>query len=390
MDYLILVLKAMASILLNPVFYWIIIISLLPSDNRIKLEESVFNYKMLPLGTELKNTLKPSLLITILMLIFTIGFKVTFPYEALIILSVILILLSYKMKYIFLSASYSLGLTYIILWFLPKGSLENALYTEWTFISITIMISLLLFGEAILLLTFRNSEAGPKLAYSKRGRWYGILQMKKLSIIPFLVFLPEGEGILTNSLIPSFSIANESYTIFIMPFAIGFNHLFRGNLPEKYSKNIGFSVLLLALIVLFLSLASFKLTTLSLLAAIIAIVGRGLIHYSFYKRDLKRNPYFLEGQEQLRILGVIPASLAEKYGFQTGDSISTFNGEKITSVEQLDKLLKKTQGDSLMEISRKRSRLRFIEIRNFTGSSLELGLIFAMKPIQANKSTARE
>lgn len=388
MDYLTIILKALGNLLFNPIFYWIIVLSLLPSDERIKLEETNFNQKILPLGTELKNTLIPSLIMTIVMFIFTLGFKVTFPYEAIIILSVIFILLSYKMKYSLLSASYTLGITYLVLWFLPKGPLEEVLYTDWTFTSITIMISILLFAEAILFLRFRNSEANPKLAYSKRGRWYGVLQMRKLSIVPLLLILPNETDFLTNAILPSISFGDEHYTLFIMPFALGFNHLFQGDLPEKYSKNIGFTLILLSLSVLSLSLGSLKLPKLSLFALAIAVVGRGIIHYFFYRLDLKKNLYFLEGQEQLKVLGVVSGSKAETCGFQTGDLILTLNGKKTSSIERLNELLQEGMESSLVEFNRKRSKLRYIEIKDFKGDSSQFGLIFALRPVQSNKSTA--
>src|SRR5690625_5729888 len=95
MDFFIVFLKAIGSVFLNPIFYWMIVLSFLPSDNRIKLEETFFNHKVLQIGTELKKTLKLSLFITRLMIIFTIGFKVTFPYEIIMILIYDYVLYSY-------------------------------------------------------------------------------------------------------------------------------------------------------------------------------------------------------------------------------------------------------------------------------------------------------
>src|SRR5690625_4866110 len=385
MDFFIVFLKAIGSVFLNPIFYWMIVLSFLPSDNRIKLEETFFNHKVLPIGTELKNTLKLSLFITSLMLIFTIGFKVTFPYEIIVVLSVVIVLLSFKMRYTFLSASYTLGFTYLIIWFLPKGPLENVLYTDWTFISIAIIIGLFLIGEAILFIAFNPSEASPKLAYSKRGRWYGVLQVKQLSIIPFLVFLPQEVGTINNTIMPTLFIGEDAYTFFIMPFALGFSHLFKGDLPAKYSKNIGFSLLLLALTVLCLAFGSLKINNLSFLAVILAIVGRALIHYIFYKIDLKKPPFFIEGHPYLRVLGVVSGSPAEKLGFKIGDTILKINDQRIHSLEQLDHLLRETAENCLMEINRTRGRLRFIEINEYKGNSLELGLIFAREPVQPLK-----
>lgn len=383
MEFFILMLKAIGSVFLNPVLYWIMILSFLPSDDRIKLEESSFGYRVFPIAAELKNTLPMSLFVTALLLFFNLIFKVTLPFEALIILSLVMILLSIRMDFLLLSASYTLGFTYLILWFLPKGPKELIHYTDWTFISISIMIGIFLLGEAILIFAFKNRDAMPKLALSKRNRWYGKLQMKKLCIIPFVVLFPSETGSLLSTLSLKLLIDGKTFSVLIMPFILGFNHSFRGDLPERYNKSIAFSIFLLSLIVLSLSFLGLLLSKLSLLAALIAIVGRISIHYYFYRLDAKNNYYFLEGQEEQRVLGVISGSPSEKLGFQIGDVIVAINNQRISSLQELEERLQKgKEGYYLIEINRTRSRVRYIEVKNFHGNTIDLGLIFTKRPLQ--------
>lgn len=372
--------RAIGSLFVNPIFYWVIILCFLPAFQRGELEKELFNQELSSTAAEVKNTFYLSLFMTVVLLVFIVGLKVTFSYELIAVLSVIIVLLSFRTNHIFLSASYTLGLSFLILWFIPKGYLDQALYPEQSFISLAVMIGIYLIGEAVLYFLFKDKEAFPRLAYSERGRWYGKLQVNKLSIIPFMVFLPTSNGAITNSLLPILTIGDQEYALFIMPFIIGFNHLFQGGLPEDYTKSLSYSVFGLGLLVLLMAMGGYINSHLALVAVVLAILGRILIHYLYYRKDKKQAPAFIEGHLEIRVLALLKNSPAEKLGFQRGDVILSVNEIVVESLEHFNQLLAEHAGDCLIEIHRSKGRLRYIQNYDYLGSYEELGLYFAEEP----------
>src|SRR5690625_6436370 len=50
-------LTAFGELILNPMFYWIILLVILPSDHRIQLEKKFFNQQVFGMRAELRQTL---------------------------------------------------------------------------------------------------------------------------------------------------------------------------------------------------------------------------------------------------------------------------------------------------------------------------------------------
>lgn len=382
MNLLIEILQAISTVLLNPVFYWLIVLIYLPGYRRIQLEYKLFNQTVSPLHAELNNTLKFSLIASSLLFIFTIGTGVSFTHEMILILTVALILLTYKNNYIFLSASYTLGITFILLYIIPDEFMSTFPISQKTYVSITLLIGLMLIAEGFLFHFYKDDEAFSTLSFSKRGRWYGKLQLSKLSIIPFVLFVPDHGTTTIGNFWPQFAFGDVNYTLFIMPFAIGFNHYIKGSLPSVVTKAISKKVFVLAFIVIGLSLLSFLLPIFTFIAACLAIIGRGLIHYFHYKADKKKPPYFFDMVPQVRVLGVVANSHAENLGFQLGDTIIKVKDEVVQSFEHFKQVFDETEGYCKFEVQNATGEIKVI-INEQKEESLEsFGLIFGTEPVR--------
>src|SRR5690625_7757228 len=82
-----------------------------------------------------------------------------------------------------------------------------------------------------------------------------------------------------------------------------------------------------------LAFGSLYISYLSITAVIIAVFGRALIHYTFYKKDVKKPPIFFELHKKVRVLGVVEDSPAQRLGFNVGNKIEDINGKAIHSFE---------------------------------------------------------
>lgn len=374
------ILKAFGRFFMNPIVYWIVLLMTMSSHDRIKKERFYFSLKIAPLIDETKQTLKIALLATLTLALLTLGVGVAFTYEIIIIFTSITFLLSIMYRLSTLSASYALGLTYLMLFFLPDTSKIIQQITPLTMTSLSLMIGILLCFEAMMFLQLKENNFYPTLIRSRRGLWYGLQHLKRLAVIPVVALVPKGPLTPLGDFWPFFTIADQSYTIFIFPVLVGFHHVVTGELPQRAAQRLGRFVLSLAFFVIIFSLLSIQLPGLSLFAVLIAIVGRILIQWQYYRKDIKRSPLFIEGDHQVKVLGVVQDSPAQKLGFITGETIQKVNDKTITSVAQLKQILNEQYGQVTFEVIGLDNKIRRIKNDTYRGNDLELGLILMTKP----------
>src|SRR5690625_3265058 len=139
---------------------------------------------------EVKDTWPIALLAGLIISLFTAGIGVTFTYEIIIILSAFIVILSITYHYTFLSASYTLGFTFIVLKFLAYKQPDNPLYSPEFFTSFALLIGWVLLFEAMLYLRTKERDTFPDVVRSQRGKWLGLHHLRKVTVITTLVPLP--------------------------------------------------------------------------------------------------------------------------------------------------------------------------------------------------------
>ncbi|MFU0789756.1 MAG: hypothetical protein ACFWT6_07355 [Virgibacillus proomii] len=124
--------KGIGRLFLTPLLYWAVLLVLLAGAKRIKSERLDFGIKIYDLFSEWKHTLLPAVLMGLALSAFTVGIGVVLTVPAILLLSIITILVSMNGKFSFLSASYTLGITYLFLLFLPELAKQLPfLQSEW-------------------------------------------------------------------------------------------------------------------------------------------------------------------------------------------------------------------------------------------------------------------
>ena len=380
--------KGFGRFFLNPIVYWIIVLMIMSSYDRIKKERYYFLFETSRLASETKQTIRLTIIASILLAFLTLGVGVALTYEIIILLMGITLILSITYRLSALSASYTLGLTYIILQFLPESSAMMQKTTSLTLSSLALLIGLLLLLESIMFLRMKGNDFYPSLVHSRRGRWYGLQHLKRLAIIPLITLVPSGTLTPFGDFWPYFTIADQSYSLFVFPVLIGFHHVVTGELPQHAARKLGQLIMSLASLVIIFSLLSIQLPGLSFVAVIIAISGRFLIHWQYYKKDVQRPPIFIENDRTVKILGLIHDSPAEKLGFFIGETIQKVNGKRITSVAQFDQLLKINEGLVTFEVVGIDNKVRQIDNNRYVGDRLDLGILLTARPYSLQASSA--
>lgn len=377
--------KATGKVFLNPMLYWAFILLLLVGSKRIKREREQFGFKVFPLFSELRNTWLPALMIGLLISILFIGVGVVFPNPTVLLLSMIVILLSINGRLTLLSTSYTIGLTYLIILISPvllkyQTVIDVDIFNDTSLTSLTILLGIFLLVEAFLLKRVTRNDTFPQLVKSHRGGWIGQQQLKRLSIIPFFVLVPNGLITSFAPFWPYFSIGGETYSLLLIPFILGFDFPIRRHLPGHVANRLGNSISLLGFLVILIAIGSMYVSWLSFIAIVISILGREYIVYKHKVADDQKSSYFTELSEGLKVLGIIPQTPGDHLNILVGETITKVNGIPINNVGEFYEALQASGAYFKLDVIDDAGEVRFVQGPFYAGDHHKLGLIFTEQP----------
>lgn len=372
-------LRALGNLFLNPLIYWIIFFVLFFSYRRVNREKHLFQKQIFPLGAEIDRSFFIQFLFTIFISILFFILGVTFPLEIVIIICFTIFILSFVFGFSLLSASFSLGLTFIIfkiLAYLNGQLFQSGLITEKTFSGLALLIGIFLFAEALAYRNITNEQTFPDIQPSQRGSWYGKHHIQKLSFVPFFIIttdqLNAGEQLFFTLNEASWEALHFSF----VPFIIGFHHRIYGNLPEKVAAATMKLTRFLSVLTIILASISFYLPGLAFIAVIVAMLGRVFIQYRMMYQDEAKKPLFLHIENELRVLGIVPHSPATLLGFKVGDIIRKVNDEDVRTISEFDEQLARSETAPTFEIVRNDTEIVHIYNDKFILNRDSLGLLF--------------
>lgn len=375
------VLWAIVYSFMNPLVYWSIILVIFAGIRRIRQERRQFGIKVNDLFSEWSRTWLFSIGFGFIVTAVMIGVGVVFTYETMVILCIVTILLSIHGKLTWLSASYTVGLTYVIMIFAPllltnQSVIPVERFEDTHLTTIALLVALFVLAESILLYTTTNKETFVRATTSARGSRIGQHHLRKLAIIPFFVLVPSGLITPIASFWPYISLGGETYSLLLFPFILGFDHATKSTMPEEAAKYIGKRIALLSLLVFAFVAGSLYIPFLSAVAIVVAIVGRELILYRFRMRDKETLPYFPPLEKGLMVLTVIPQSRADRLGIVVGETIARVNGKEVNSVSEFYYALQKSGAFFKIDILDRHGEVRFVQSAFYEGDHHELGIIF--------------
>lgn len=372
--------KGLGKVFLNPVFYWTFILVLLAGYRRIRNERLNFGFKLFDVFSEWRKTWTVSIISGIILSIAFIGVGMVFSYETIFLLGIVTILLSLTLRFSMLSASYTIGITYLLLLFMPflleyQQLIDADLFKNTNFTGLSFLLAIFLMVEAILLRRSNRNSTFPELQLGRRGIWIGVHHIKKMALIPFFVIIPSGLITSFAPFWPYFSLNGETYSLLLVPFVIGFDHIVKGNLPEKAANHLARSIQILSLFVLLLAVGSIYIGWLSLGAAVVAILGREFINYRHRLAENKKTSYFNRTEHGLKVLAIIPGTPADRLGILVGETIEKVNGKKINSMDEFYHALQDSGAFFKLEIIGDNGEIRFVQNALYEEDHHELGVI---------------
>lgn len=373
--------KTVQLLFTQPLLYWAIFLIIVSAYERIERERFNFGYKIFGWQKEWRETLVFSLVFGVAVSIIMIGFGFVFTYESIYLINIVVILLSITCKYTLLSASYTIGTTFLLILLLPlllpyQTFLPKTLFSVSNFSGLVILLGLLLVGETILLRRIKRNNAYPGLTKSKRGVWIGVNHLRKISVLPLFLLVPHGVIEPFFPYWPYVNLGFESYSIVIVPFVLGFDHRIKSSLPNVTAQRLARSMIILSVIVLGLGIGSIYLSWLSFVAIIIAIAGREFIVFKLKERDEGNIPYFTSLNEGLRVLSIIPDSPADKTELLVGEIITRVNGIPVKTPGEFYAALQESGAFFRLDVIDDAGEIRFIQGAFYEDDDHKLGVIF--------------
>ncbi|MED4016520.1 PDZ domain-containing protein [Sutcliffiella cohnii] len=378
-------LKAIGRFFIHPVPYVIVAVALLLGYMRIKRERYDFHIRVYDIFHELRFAIQP-ILMGLALSIFTIGLGVIIPFSTLFFISIITVLLALTLRPKWLSASFIFGVTILAILVLPQFTTGVSLIDDQiqsmatTHIpSITFLLATFVIVEGLLIWKQGSRLTTPQLEKSKRGLPVGAHETSRVWLIPLFLFLP-GTGLQsTVEWWPVFSYGEQTFSLWIVPFALGFSQRSYTAVPKQAFALTGRQIFALGIVLFLLAVGTIWVEWLTLAAVILAIVGKEWITYMGRKREEEAPPIFVHRDKGLIVLGIIPSSVAEKMNVEIGEIILKVNGITVSSVQQYYEALQSNRALCKLQVLDKNNELRFEQRALYEGEHHELGFLFVQE-----------
>lgn len=386
--------KGIAKLFLSPVLYFSIILVLIAGFLRIKRERADFNVRVKDQFHELKRLLPAGLLAGLILSVITLVTGFTLSLELLALIAVVTVLLGVVGNARLLSPAFTIGLPLLFVFLINLFNVHipytTALIENNRFIiGVPILLGVLLLVEGIFILKDGLKDVSPKLRTSRRGLTVGALQIKRIWLLPIFFLLPTGPLTAPFDWWPVLNWGTESYSLILVPFALGFQNQVQSSLPAQAIERIGKQIIVLAVIVLAASAAGWLYPEfVPPILAGIAILGRLFISYRHRVRENNARYYFTPRNSGVMILAIIDGTPASKLELKTGEIIKSCNNTTVSNKDDLYKALLKNRAYCKLEVLDVNGEIRFEQCALYEGDHHELGILFVEKRTKRDPSRA--
>ncbi|NEU30202.1 PDZ domain-containing protein [bacterium LRH843] len=380
------------TILANPLWYVGLIVIYFLSSQRVKQEREAFHTRVYSRLSDWTIPIIPAVIAGLSLSLITAGLGIVLSKEfiALLVAMSVLTVLTFHVRW--MTPAYVLGFMLLLYgsepFFKNSKIMDTLIYQPLSTVPMFVvagLLALFVVVEGFLILKNGSRYTSPKLERSKRGKWIGSHETKRLWIVPVLFFIPEGL-IPSSSFWPIFSLGDGGWQPILLPFFIGFNQQVRAVLPAGPIRLIGLRVLCLGIFFVILAAASFYVPFLAIVLGGLAIVSRELLSFAAKTKDGQHQAYFMSQRKGCIVLGVLPGSPAEKMKLAIGETIVKVNGQAVNGEESLYKALQLNSAFCKLDVINTDGEIRFVQGALYDGEHHQLGVLLVKDDIELQDS----
>ncbi|MGX6445275.1 PDZ domain-containing protein [Neobacillus sp. K501] len=371
------------KLFLHPVFYYLVFLSGVLGVMRVKRERKDFHVRAFDAYFELRQLFPLGIVAGLVLSVITVAVGVAVPFAAILLIAAFTILLSFTTNIRLMSPAYTVGAAFFAIcliaeknWSIPGFREAFEALDEKIYPSVVLVLALLLIVEGILITKNAGKGTSPKIVKSRRGQSVGAHEVRRFWLLPLFLLIPGDALTLSFEWWPVLSVGGGSYSLILVPFAVGFHQQIQGMLPKQSIQLVGRRVFSLGVMTTLLSIVGYWYPLVSIVAAALAIIGRESISLLLRLKDDSLPFYFSKKNNGLMIIGIIPESPADKLGLQVGELVSKVNGVAVRDEQVLYEALQKNRAHCKLDILDTNGEVRFVQRALYEGDHHELGILF--------------
>lgn len=326
-------------LLMHPYTYLFIVIAMIGAWRIVKRQRRDFHTRLYKITNQVTHPLPAALLAGLLVSVVLVGVGITIPAGviALLALTWLPFLLFGNPRW--MSATIAGGLTLLILPWMPDGGTGITLLDDWLSQAVAfdpwhlaVLITVLFFAEALLVKIDGYRMSSPRVITSSRGKKVGEHLARRLWFMPVVVLFPLGSLAFTDYWpLAQEAVPVSSFGFVIIPVMLGHHLRVHGEYVKAGTKKAGNRLLFLAFVSVAIAVGSFWMAELIWLLPILLIIGRLLIFIAYEAADKRKLSMFSRREDGMKVLGVLPGSIAEKMGVEVGEVIIRVNKRPVAS-----------------------------------------------------------
>lgn len=376
--------KGIGRFFLNPLLYVAVFFSILIGYRRVKGERKSFNTRIFWGWSELILMFKEGWLLGLIISIISIAIGLAVPIQFIVLSAAVGVLCLVTFYYHLASAAYSLGITFIIMWytyisdsswhFLNWDIMSTSMHVD-MLVTVPGMIGLLLIAEGFLIAKNASKIASPQILKTERGLPSVIYLAKRIWLLPVFFVLPGGTIQEYVPYWPQFTLGSDTFSLILVPLVIGFQQRSRKLLPVHFYPQLGRTVQILGMLVLIEAIIANFFPVMGIAAVCVAVVGRALVSI-IYSISERHGSYAVTPQDSgVMVAGVLPDSPAEAMGIQVGECIRKVNGVPVKTEEELYEALQINAAHCRLEVLDQDGEVRLRQHVIYRHDHFRIGLL---------------
>lgn len=383
-EILLAIAQGIGTLFVNPVFYLLVVGLFLFSAQRVRRERRSFNVKAYGMFNTIFRSIAPSLLMGLLGSALLVGIGAALPTGVTVLISCMYLLIMLTGQLRFLSPAIAVGLGLIATWLFPDLQTANTRLNLWIdeirgadLYSVAVFLAAGTLIEALLVAGWGARQTSPRQINSRRGSKVGAHEAGELWIVPLFLLVPSAGPFDASGWWPVIA-GGASFGLALFPVGVGLSQLITHTLPELAVRETARWLLLSAGVTTALVGAAFllRLEVLAVCAGLFACIFRlTLIWYHHHLRET-RPFYFILPRRGLRVIDVLPNSLADRLGIRPGERILRVNDQEVDNEYAFYQALQTHAAYCKIEVIDRFGEPRFAKGSIHQDDDYKIGLLF--------------
>lgn len=390
--WLILIGKALLSLLMHPVFYLSLIFLLLVFSFRTRLERAMFSVRLRAWVKPFVYALIGGAIASIAVSIITVLLGFTFSASTVWWLwgvSLVLMLIRLRFAGIVYSASVVtlLHLAAKAVGPLTLNDVVGEIYQsllELQPVSILVVASLMSLAQSLLVRWQGKHFVSPIYMSGKRGKVIGGYVLQGYWAAPIFLFMPVASdtagavSFASQAIQPFFLTAGTgAWLLLACPLLLGVTGMTHSVSPAMLIKRISNQWLVYSVLILTISIASWWVTPLLWVASIGMLLSFELVHWINHWHESKYSPRYGPLDKGLRVLAIVEHSPAVHMGIEAGDTVLKANGKAVNTLDELYEAMSINPAFCKLELLNVNGDVKFAQRARFSDEHHQLGIIMA-------------